>query len=183
MSEIKQTYQQLEQELEVWRNGPSCWSCGDSGDVHQLDGEWLGKCNCLAAQLIDVTAERDKMKDENDRLKHDLGAIDKALRGKVNDPDPLPPILPGAFSVETTYGLVAGILRERDQLKAESKGHLATACMYNDMYSRASSERNTLRVNLADLRSKMELMAENSDDVDVVSICRETLSSLKKTGD
>jgi hypothetical protein len=62
MTEIKQTYQQLEQELEVWRHGPSCWSCGDSGDVHQLDGEWLGKCNCLAAQLIDVTAERDQLK-------------------------------------------------------------------------------------------------------------------------
>lgn len=68
MTEPKQTYQQLEQELEVWRHGPSCWSCGDSGDVHQLDGEWLGKCNCFAAQLIDVTAERDKFKAENDRL-------------------------------------------------------------------------------------------------------------------
>jgi hypothetical protein len=62
MTETKQTYQQLEQELEVWRHGPSCWSCGDSGDVHQLDGEWLGKCDCLAAQLIDVTAERDQLK-------------------------------------------------------------------------------------------------------------------------
>lgn len=62
MSERKQTYQELEQELEVWRHGPSCWSCGDSGDVHHLDGEWLGKCNCLAAQLIDVTAERDQLK-------------------------------------------------------------------------------------------------------------------------
>ncbi|MNF68121.1 hypothetical protein D3C84_499700 [compost metagenome] len=62
MSERKQTYQELEQELEVWRHGPSCWSCGDSGDVHQLDGEWLGKCDCLAAQLIDVTAERDQLK-------------------------------------------------------------------------------------------------------------------------
>ncbi|MNF33082.1 hypothetical protein D3C85_448540 [compost metagenome] len=62
MSEIKQTYKQLEQELEVWRHGPSCWSCGDSGDVHQLDGEWLGKCDCLAAQLIDVTRERDQLK-------------------------------------------------------------------------------------------------------------------------
>jgi hypothetical protein len=62
MTEIKQTYQQLEQELEVWRHGPSCWSCGDSGDAHQLDGEWLGKCDCLATQLIDLTAERDQLK-------------------------------------------------------------------------------------------------------------------------
>lgn len=61
-TEQKQTVQQLEQELEVWRHGPSCWSCGDSGDVHQLDGEWLGKCDCLASQLIDVTRERDQLK-------------------------------------------------------------------------------------------------------------------------
>jgi hypothetical protein len=71
MSETKQTYQQLEQELEVWRHGPSCWSCGDSGDVHQLDGEWLGKCDCVAAQLIDVTAERDRMKSEVEALRKD----------------------------------------------------------------------------------------------------------------
>lgn len=62
MTETKQTYQQLEQELEVWRHGPSCWSCGDSGDVHHLDGEWLGKCDCLAAQLIEVKAENERLK-------------------------------------------------------------------------------------------------------------------------
>ncbi|UPU94059.1 hypothetical protein M0766_06645 [Pseudomonas putida] len=29
---------ELEQELEVWRHGPSCWSCGDTGDVHDITG-------------------------------------------------------------------------------------------------------------------------------------------------
>lgn len=40
---------ELERELEVWRSGPVCWSCGDSGQVHSLDGEWRGECNCQGA--------------------------------------------------------------------------------------------------------------------------------------
>jgi hypothetical protein len=58
---------------------------------------------------------------QRDEIKKSLDAIDKELRGKVNDPDPLRPIFPGAASFTTTYGLVAGIRRERDQLKAELK--------------------------------------------------------------
>ena len=59
---------ELEQELEVWRHGPSCWSCGDTGDVHDLTGEWRGECDCLAAQLINANRERDQLKAENDGL-------------------------------------------------------------------------------------------------------------------
>lgn len=65
------TIRDIEQELEVWRHGPSCWNCGDSGDVHNPVGEWLGQCDCLAAQLIDVTSERDKLKSENEALRRD----------------------------------------------------------------------------------------------------------------
>ncbi|MGH8382583.1 hypothetical protein [Pseudomonas sp.] len=56
---------------------------------------------------------------EIERLSKIVESIDKKLRGNVVDPDPLPPILPGALSISTTYGLVAGIIRERDQLKIE----------------------------------------------------------------
>lgn len=59
----------LAQELEVWRNGPSCWSCGDTGDVHDIVGEWRGQCDCNAAKLIDVTGERDQFKAENAGLR------------------------------------------------------------------------------------------------------------------
>lgn len=68
------TERELEQELEVWRHGPSCWSCGDSGDVHHLDGEWRGKCDCLAAQLIDATRERDQLKAKVESLR-DAAAV------------------------------------------------------------------------------------------------------------
>lgn len=49
-----------------------------------------------------------------------LAAIDKALRGRVNDPDPLPKLHAHTAAGEpTTYGLVAGLLRERDALLAK----------------------------------------------------------------
>ncbi|KWS07479.1 hypothetical protein AL064_18880 [Pseudomonas syringae pv. syringae] len=67
----------LAQELEVWHHGPSCWNCGDTGDVHDLVGEWRGKCDCFAAQLIDVKHERDQLKAENADLKTGYEAYDR----------------------------------------------------------------------------------------------------------
>lgn len=60
---------ELEQELEVWRSGPSCWTCGDTGDVHDITGEWRGECDCLSAQLINANRERDQLKAENEDYK------------------------------------------------------------------------------------------------------------------
>lgn len=49
-----------------------------------------------------------------------VAAIDSALRGKVNDPDPLPKLHAHSVAGEpTTYGLVAALLRERDALLAK----------------------------------------------------------------
>mgnify|MGYP001115638181 CR=1 FL=1 len=62
----------LAQELEVWRHGPSCWNCGDTGDVHDMVGEWRGQCDCNAAKLIDVSSERDQLKAENEALRKAL---------------------------------------------------------------------------------------------------------------
>ena len=57
---------ELERELEVWRSGPVCWSCGDSGEVHSLDGEWRGECNCQGAvdarRIAELEADRDRIK-------------------------------------------------------------------------------------------------------------------------
>ena len=58
------TERDLAQELDVWRHGPSCWNCGDTGDVHDIVGEWRGKCDCNAAKLIDVSYERDQLRAE-----------------------------------------------------------------------------------------------------------------------
>lgn len=63
------TERDLAQELEVWRSGPSCWSCGDTGDVHDIVGEWRGQCDCNAAKLIDVSSERDQLKAEIEQLR------------------------------------------------------------------------------------------------------------------
>ncbi|MFA0967388.1 hypothetical protein [Pseudomonas amygdali] len=71
----------LAQELEVWHHGPSCWNCGDTGDVHDLVGEWRGKCDCFAAQLIDVKHERDQLKAENAGLKTGYEAYERVNAG------------------------------------------------------------------------------------------------------
>ncbi|MGY2162166.1 hypothetical protein HX799_07535 [Pseudomonas tolaasii] len=65
------TERDLAQELEVWKLGPSCWSCGDTGDVHDMVGEWRGQCDCNAAKLIDAASEREQLKAENEQLKSD----------------------------------------------------------------------------------------------------------------
>jgi hypothetical protein len=82
------TERELVQELEVWRHGPSCWSCGDTGDVHDMVGEWLGQCDCNAAKLIDVASERDQLKAENAGLKTGYEAYERVnaeLRGEIED--------------------------------------------------------------------------------------------------
>ncbi|WJD60606.1 ead/Ea22-like family protein [Pseudomonas kurunegalensis] len=60
---------ELEQELEVWHHGPFCWTCGDTGDVHDITGEWRAECDCLSAQLINANRERDQLKAENEDYK------------------------------------------------------------------------------------------------------------------
>lgn len=68
------TERDLAQELEVWRHGPSCWNCGDTGDVHDIVGEWRGQCDCNAAKLIDVASARDQLKAENEALRRERDA-------------------------------------------------------------------------------------------------------------
>ncbi|MEX5363471.1 hypothetical protein WCE03_16770 [Pseudomonas guariconensis] len=82
---------ELEQELETWRHGPFCWTCGDTGDVHDITGEWRGECDCLSAQLINANRERDQLKDENAQLKNheiELKAENEVLRKQVADLSP-----------------------------------------------------------------------------------------------
>lgn len=38
---------------------PACTYCGDSGDVHRADGEWLGECDCISATLARATKKAD----------------------------------------------------------------------------------------------------------------------------
>ena len=95
------TERDLAQELEVWRNGPSCWNCGDTGDVHDIVGEWRGQCDCNAAKLIDVTGERDQFKAENaglktgyeayERVNAELKAENEALRRERDARHPFKP--------------------------------------------------------------------------------------------
>lgn len=62
---------ELEQELEVWHHGSFCWTCGDTGDVHDITGEWRGECDCLSSQVINANRERDQLKAENEALRKD----------------------------------------------------------------------------------------------------------------
>jgi len=36
----------------------NCTYCGDSGDVHRADGEWLGQCSCATGLEITIEALR-----------------------------------------------------------------------------------------------------------------------------
>mgnify|MGYP003613261415 CR=1 FL=1 len=72
------TERDLAQELEVWKHGPSCWNCGDTGDVHDMVGEWRGQCDCNAAKLIDVSSERDRLRAENETLRKDAELLQSA---------------------------------------------------------------------------------------------------------
>jgi hypothetical protein len=76
------------------------------------------------------------------------------------------------------------------QLQAESASHIKTACMYNDLYSKHATslkairaERDALQSDLTKaserigaMEGAMEMMADNSDDGDVVEICRNYLA-------
>ncbi len=73
---------ELEQELEVWHHGPFCWTCGDTGDVHDITGEWRGECDCLSAQLINANRERDQLKAENEALRKDAERYRWLRRGE-----------------------------------------------------------------------------------------------------
>lgn len=91
---------ELEQELETWRHGPFCWTCGDTGDVHDITGEWRGECDCLSAQLINANRERDQLKDENAQLKNheiELKAENEVLRKQIADLWPLKNVPPQDF--------------------------------------------------------------------------------------
>ncbi len=81
------TERDLAQELEVWRNGPSCWNCGDTGDVHDMVGEWRGQCDCNAAKLIDVSSERDQLKAENEALRKRIDDMSPFKGAPLNGPD------------------------------------------------------------------------------------------------
>lgn len=85
------TERDLAQELEVWRHGPSCWNCGDSGDVHDIVGEWRGKCDCFAAQLIDATQERDQLRAEIAGLKTGYEAYEQVNAGLKAEVEVLTP--------------------------------------------------------------------------------------------
>lgn len=90
---------------------------------------------------------------ENEQQARIIASIDKHLRGVVNDPDPLPPIMPGAIGIETTYGLVAGIRRERDYLKAESNAA-------QNAYLAAGEREHSLRVERENLRKAVTYAVE-----------------------
>lgn len=78
------TERDLTQELEVWRHGPSCWNCGDTGDVHDIVGEWRGQCDCNAAKLIDIASERDQLKADNEALRSDIQSWRLSIEAERN---------------------------------------------------------------------------------------------------
>jgi len=64
-------------------------------------------------------SELKKAESELAEIKKAIKEIDKLLRNNINDPEPLKPVWFGGLLATTTYGLVAGIVRERDKLEEQ----------------------------------------------------------------
>lgn len=100
---------ELERELEVWRSGPVCWSCGDSGEVHSLDGEWRGECNCQGAvdarRIAELEADRDRIKtiaDNYSALNMDAQAELAAIKAR----EPVAAVSEETFSSDGTSDII-----------------------------------------------------------------------------
>ena len=105
------------------------YTCGVIGQIDNMYAGMRAERNALRQRLAD--AER-----RNAESQKQLDSIDNHLRGNVNDPDPLPPIMPGAVSYTTTFGLVSGLRRERDYLRKS-----ATPLPAGDDYLRQLAQR------------------------------------------
>jgi hypothetical protein len=82
---------------------------------------------------------------------------------QTKNPHPEAGVPPGYLEVGTVYDCIPCLNKSR---RAWSK-----------RANKAEGELIDLRAQVADLLGKMEMMADNSDDGDVVSICRDALSS------
>lgn len=83
-------------------------------------------------KLADHQQTVERLERENKRLFDDWKACRDALKGNINDPDPLPCTDERSL---TLYGMVAGVLRSRDdlkqqaaQLREENKSLMACQC-------------------------------------------------------
>jgi len=112
----------LAQELEVWRNGPSCWSCGDTGDVHDIVGEWRGQCDCNAAKLINVSSERDQLKAENTAALRETTDLALAIwhRRYAKDSPNFQPFERASSVIGQIDNMSAGLMSDLERLKAEN---------------------------------------------------------------
>lgn len=78
-----------------------------------------GGCRCEppAKQIADLTRRLEEAERKNDEFFKEWKACRDVMRGKVNDPDPLVPC--GDERDLTLFGMVSGVLRSRDALKAK----------------------------------------------------------------
>lgn len=170
------TERDLAQELEVWRHGPSCWTCGDTGDVHDMVGEWRGQCDCNAAKVIDVASERDQIKAENERLSTENSEIESAAITYIEDMQEAQrenARLTELFTVGMTldgnlrvYGdwqsvrKAQEILAERDQLRAEVSGLRTGYEAYEQVNAELKAENERLERNRDMWKGQVERQAE-----------------------
>lgn len=127
------TERDLAQELEVWRHGPSCWNCGDTGDVHDIVGEWRGKCDCFSAQLIDATQERDQLRAEVEGLRTGYEAYERVnAELKAENESLMAKRLARATRAKNLVGIASSHRRDALVLRKDLESHkrmlLAAVC-------------------------------------------------------
>ncbi len=128
--------------------------------------------NYFAGEVDRLTSELKRMESECERRGKELLAIHKVLKDNVNDPDPLPASSPYCVSAPTTYGLVAGIVRERDELKKQAAAAESLAASL--LADQEAIERHTRNTAMNDFIAFIKEWYENP--------CHDFLSSALCTG-
>lgn len=98
----------------------------------------------VTTECDDQTRQLEETQQRCDEFFNEWKACRDAMRGKVNDPDPL---VPGGDERELIlYGMVSGVLRSRDALKAK--------------FAAVEQERDAAKERVRDLIAKLDILSK-----------------------
>ncbi len=129
-------------QIERREDGPSCWTCGDMGHVHRIDGEYLGVCDqCNVYELSCV--------------KHELAQAKQVIAEHVEP-----------VSVNTMQRREQWLQNIADAIKFGLPGQLRERLQYTDKQIRSSMRyggTRRLRDEVARLTAQVELLTAERD--------------------